>query len=260
MNIYSCSPFLNEFHLLDLKMSEELDMIDKMFLIESNQTLHCNHKPLNLEGKTQYTEHPKVECCFIRDKFNEDNHYNNDTIQKDSILNFFEYEDDDVILCCDLDEINKKEDIPFIVDQAKKHGFIKLCEHLFYYRINLRRSPRKGWRSCFAITGKRLREENGEIHRLRRTKSTPVETNGKHFSYLMSPENIAYKIMNAGHPEYMKDRFTDTEKIQHRIDNQIDPFERVIQGEVMKLEKIELDETYPSTILNNLDLWKEYMS
>ena len=58
----------------------------------------------------------------------------------------------------------------------------------------------------------------------------------------------------------MKDRFTDTEKIQHRIDNQIDPFERVVKGEVMKLEKVELDETYPSTILNNLDYWKQYMA
>lgn len=261
MKIYSCSPFMNEFELLNLKVSEEADVVDGIFVIESNQTLHCRPKPLNLkERKDEYYHHPKLHLCFVEDQFSPRDHYNNDTIQKDSVLKFFDYGDDDVIICADIDEITKKEEIPYVVEQATKHGFVKLKQHLFYYKLNLRRSPLKGWKSAFAITGKKMREFKGKIHKLRRTNGEEIETDGKHFSYLMTPEMIAYKIKNAGHPEFMGNKYTNLQLIEERINNQIDPFERSANGALIKLEKVDIDESYPSTILNNLDKWAHHIA
>jgi len=250
---------MNEFDLLDLKIAEESDVVDEIYIIESNQTLHCNPKPMNLRNRSEDYE-GKVHICGIESEFNPNDHYNNDTIQKDSILKFFEYGDADVLLCADIDEVFKKEEIPRIVEEAQKHGFVKLRQHLFYYKINLRRSPKKGWKSAFAITGKKMKEFKGQIHKLRRTDGPSIETDGKHFSYLMTPELIAYKINNAGHPEYMKDKFTNIKTIEDKIANQIDPFNRKANGELIRLEKVAVDETYPQTILNNLDYWKKHIA
>lgn len=262
MKIYSCSPFFNEFDILDLKLSEESDAVDKIFLIESNQSLHCNDKLLNLKGKEKYENNPKLVICFIEDQFKPNQHAKNDILQKNSVLKFFDYEDDDVLICADLDEINKKEDIPLIVSAAQEHGFVKLKMFCYYYKINLRRGDRKGWKSSFAITGKELRERKGDIYGLRNIvrNVAMINTDGKHFSYLTDPEGIAYKINNAGHPEFMNDKFTDEDKIKERIKNHIDPFDRLANGEIQKLSRVEVDETYPNTILNNLEFWSKYIA
>ena len=47
--IYSCTMFFNEFDLLDLKIAEELDQVDQMIIVESNQTFRGNEKPLYLK-------------------------------------------------------------------------------------------------------------------------------------------------------------------------------------------------------------------
>lgn len=260
MKVYSCSPFMNEFDILDLKISEELDVVDGIYLIESNQTLHCNYKDLNLKS-TKYEDMDKVHCCFIEDKFSPKQHRPNDVIQKNSVLNFFEYEDDDVLICADVDEINKKEDLSLIIEAAQTHGFVKLKMYCYYYKINLCRGDKKNWKSSFAITGKEMRKHDGDIYRLRNIKGTPaIATNGRHFSYLMDPEGIAYKIKNAGHPEFMGINFTDPNKIQERLCQQLDLFDRKDkEGNVQKLTKCEVDETYPNTILDNLDDWAKYI-
>jgi|GEM_PF-5517825 hypothetical protein len=265
MKVYSCSPFFNEYDLLDLKVAEEIDTVDKIFLIESNQSLHCLPKPLNLKGN-KHENNPKVEFCFIEDEFSPNAHRPNDTIQKNGVLRFFDYDDDDVLICSDLDEINNKKDLPRIIDAASEHGFVKLAMHCYYYKINLQRGQKdanKGWRCSYAITGRELRKRNENIYKLRNERKGigVINTDGKHFSYLTDPEGIAYKINNAGHPEFMKNKFTDEEKIKERISKQQDPFDRTLStGEVQTLTKVPVDETYPQTILDNIDFWSKYIA
>jgi len=263
MKIYSLSPFFNEYDLLDLKVAEEIDAIDKMFLIESNQSLNCLSKPLNLKGN-KHESNPKIEFCFIKDEFYPNAWIPNDTIQKNAVLRFFEYKDDDVLICSDLDEINNNKDILKIVDAANKHGFVKLRMHCYYYKINLQRGPNKGWRCSYAITGKELRKRGENIYGLRSKLKgeAMIDTDGKHFSYLSNPEGIAYKINNAGHPEYMSEKYTNEKKIEERIQKHQDPFDRIIPatGEVQKLTKVLVDETYPQTILDNIDFWSKHIA
>jgi hypothetical protein len=263
MKIYSLSPFFNEYDILDLKVAEEIDEVDKIFLIESNQSLNCGPKPLNLRGN-KHESNPKVEFCFIKDEFSPKAWTANDTIQKNAVLRFFDYEDDDVLICADLDEINNKKDIPRIVASATEHGFVKLRMFCYYYKINLCRGDKKGWRCSFAITGKELRKREENIYGLRaKLKGEAIiSTDGKHFSYLSNPEGIAYKINNAGHPEYMSDKYTDEKNIEERIKKHQDPFDRIVPqtGEIQTLTKVLVDKTYPQTILDNIDFWSKYIA
>lgn len=263
MKVYSLSPFFNEYDILDLKVAEEIDTVDKIFLIESNQSLNCLPKPLNLKGN-KHEKNPKIEFCFIEDEFSPDAWTVNDTIQKNAVLRFFEYEDDDVLICADLDEINNKKDLPKIIDAATKYGFVKLEMFCYYYKINLCRGTKKGWKCSYAITGKEMRKRNENIYGLRGVKKgiATIGTDGKHFSYLADPKGIAYKINNAGHPEYMFDKYTNEKGIEERIKKQQDPFDRTVKatGKVQKLTKVLVDETYPQTILDNIDFWSKYIA
>jgi hypothetical protein len=262
MKIYSLSPFFNEYDILDLKVAEEIDEVDKIFLIESNQSLNCGPKPLNLLGN-KHENNPKVEFCFIKDEFSPKAWTANDAIQKNAVLRFFDYEDDDVLICADLDEINNKKDIPRIVDAATKHGFVKLRMFCYYYKINLCRGVEKGWKCSYAITGKEMRKRKENIYGLRGVQKNVamIDTDGKHFSYLSNPKGIAYKINNAGHPEYMSDKYTDEKKIEERIRKHQDPFDRILAtGEIQKLTQVLVDKTYPQTILDNIDFWSKYIA
>ena len=267
--IYSISPFFNEFDLLDLKISEESLVVDKILIIEANQTFQGNKKELLLENNLKYSNLSNVEIVFLKDELatkKTNDKFANAAYQKNSYIRFLpDIKDDDVLLMCDLDEINKKENISMIVDKAKKHGIVRLMEHFFYYKINLVRNTVKGWNAPYAVTGKALKDfnYNAQTIRIGRIKGIGknIATDGKHFSFLMSPEDICYKIGSFSHTEFMNPRFTDVEKIKERIKKKIDPFDRKSKnGDLLGLTKIEIDETYPNTILNNLTYWAKHIA
>ena len=75
-----------------------------------------------------------------------------------------------------------------------------------------------------------------------------------HFSFLKEPRRISEKIKGYSHQEYNQPEFTDEKKIEERIKNRVDIFERNL-----KYERIDLDNTFPKYILENLDKYKNWI-
>ena len=73
-----------------------------------------------------------------------------------------------------------------------------------------------------------------------------IDNGGWHFSFLGSADFIASKIKSYVHNEYDKDEYTNLEKINLRIKNMIDPFDRN-----KNLIKVSIDASYPDYIINN---------
>ena len=88
--------FFNEFHLLDLKISEELEHIDKLVLIESNKT-HSN-KPKQLVLVEKYKD-PKIKILTCGEGFNSDAR-KNEAKQRDIVTKKIKFREDDIIICC----------------------------------------------------------------------------------------------------------------------------------------------------------------
>ena len=63
---------------------------------------------------------------------------------------------------------------------------------------------------------------------------------------------VAGKTLLSG--EYTKEEFTDLKKIEERIKNRVDIFDRNY-----KYEKVDLDSTFPKYILNNLDKYQDWI-
>ena len=71
---------------------------------------------------------------------------------------------------------------------------------------------------------------------------------------MQTPSDIAKKIKSFSHGEFNRSNFTDEKNIEVKIANNEDIFERGF-----RLEKINIDESYPEFIRNNKNLLKQWI-
>ena len=81
------------------------------------------------------------------------------------------------------------------------------------------------------------------------------EEGGWHFNNIMKPEDISLKLKTFAHSEFSDEKFSNIEVIKNKINKKIDLFER---GH--KYEAVKLDSSFPSELLSNKDLYKDYFS
>lgn len=247
--------FFNEFKLLELKIAEELPHCDKMIIVESRKTHANNDKPLHLKNHPLIDNPKIIYRSDVGDIFSTHRAFN-EGLQRDYALWEINLEDDDIIISSDIDEINSGNSIPEMIRMAKQDGFVKAIQTLYYYKINLK-VPLL-WHSSFATTGKYLKDNYKQLTLLRRKEDgSMIPTDGKHFSYLGTPEDVFYKINNFMHWEYQQ--FADLEKIREKMDKRLDVYERLLNGKAVTFEKVDIDETYPKSILDNLSDWESFI-
>jgi len=70
----------------------------------------------------------------------------------------------------------------------------------------------------------------------------------------MTPSEISKKIENMAHTEFNKEKFKNVEKIEDNINNLIDPFDRNL-----RLKKVQIDNNYPEYLLQNLEIYKNWI-
>ena len=81
-----------------------------------------------------------------------------------------------------------------------------------------------------------------------------ISDGGWHFNNLYNLNTISQKLRVFPHKEFSSKDYSDKEIIKRKIDNLEDLFDR---GH--KYEKVILDESYPSYILNNQNLFKDFI-
>lgn len=88
--------------------------------------------------------------------------------------------------------------------------------------------------------------------------NTTIKVGGWHFSYLASPENIAWKIKSITHSEFDKPEFTDIDVIKKRIEKGEFLFGKHFKEE-LKITWVDIDNTYPKYILNNEEKYSSHI-
>ena len=287
--------FFNEFDLLDLKIAEELDQVDQMIIVESNQTFRGNEKPLYLKDNPKY-KNPKIKLVFLEDQFEKTDSTNlneirsvafrNEGLQRNSALNNVKIKDEDIVIATDLDEIIIKEDFPDVIESTKqastlyqRHARIQMDNYIYKINLLVDSGVEKEWRGGVAVTGivmntlprlfESMYQEEGRtveaffeitldgLRQCPQNYCPQISTNGKHFSFLSSPESISYKLKNYSHAEYEDE---DESVIISRLNNLEHIIYKNQDGNFVKLKKVEIDNTYPKTIMNNLSFWSKYIA
>ena len=89
---------------------------------------------------------------------------------------------------------------------------------------------------------------------IRFAKTNCFIKDGWHFSYIGGAETVKYKLENFAHQEYNTPQHTDISTIKGCLNNCED-----VIGRDLKLEKVELDNSFPKYLLENQDKYKEFI-
>jgi|TARA_B100000902_G_scaffold186036_1_gene178412 beta-1,4-mannosyl-glycoprotein beta-1,4-N-acetylglucosaminyltransferase len=269
MKIFDCFSYWDEDFLLDLRLNIMNDYVDFFIIVEGNKTWQNNSKELKFDISKFSKFKDKIIYIQVTDLPDGDDPYLRENHQRNCILRGLKKaEDKDLILISDLDEIpNPKK----IEDFDTKKKFAVFKQKHFYYKLNLQSNSNPYWhgsRICvkkFLKSPQWLRElkfKKRPFWRIDKINlNNIIENGGWHFCNLKSPEQLLYKYQNLCETN---DPYHFNEKIDEKYLNISEIKKRILKGEDIigredKFDKIQVDSSYPSYILNNLTKFKDWM-
>jgi beta-1,4-mannosyl-glycoprotein beta-1,4-N-acetylglucosaminyltransferase len=238
MKIIDCFLFYNEIDLLNYRLNVLNDIVDYFVIVESKYTFSGKEKKLYLEeNKHLFAKFKdKIIHLIVNDipykypniDYSKNEQWQNEFHQRNAIqvaLNQMMLENEDAILISDVDEI-----IDPIFLKKIKNGEIPFNFHsieLDFYYYNLNSKKMEEWRDYAKIISYQLFQElKLSCSKIRNSYCPVLEKAGWHLSYFGDVNYIKNKIETFSHQEFNQESFTDINKINQRIDNGKDLFDR----------------------------------
>ena len=252
MKIVDCFIFYNELDLLTYRFNLLNNVVDYFVIVESTHTFVGKEKKLFFNENKHLFENFSNKIIHIivddfpykNDNVNIGNNdvWNNEFFQRNAISRGINCIDDlqqsDLIIISDLDEIPD----PRTLDEIKKGNItvdINTLEmDLYYYNLNTRFQFK--WSPCKIISYKKYNELKISCSDIRGTPCSAILNGGWHLSYFGDKYFIQNKIQNFSHQELNTCEYTDLEKIEKRMQNNGDLYNRNYNIEKIKIE----DNTY----------------
>lgn len=274
MKICEFSPFNNENILCSVKIKENVKWQDKIFITECDRTFSYLRKPFNFDSSLiipEFVVYQKLNgdrffkkpglglsrsFPFIKHKHNR---WVNDGRQRNLQFINQSFDDDDIIIISDLDEIINPIFAEDLIREVKKRGIITLKMHFTVHYFNLLSScsgPKDWSYRVFILTGKYYNNMKISIDNLRKSGERGQLCNeiycyphmaGFHHSWLGDIDFLVNKFNSyAHHPdEFNKNILTaaghkfNTEYIQQCINNKISVFNegenlRIFEGDLLQ--------------------------
>ena len=263
--IIDCITFYDENLITNARFEILKDVVDKFIVCESMFDHSGNPKKINFKLKNEIFS-DKVEHIIMKENFPKPiEPWNNEKIQREYILqSLSNYDQEDYILYSDSDEIPNPSFLRCI-DLKKKYGIF--FQKNFVYKLNIfnkYETPWEGTRICKKKNLKSIFHLRKKILSKNLKKSfwkfyiekdiQLISEGGWHFNNLYDLKTISQKLKVFPHKEFSSKNYSDIEIVKKKIDNLEDLFNR---GH--KYEKISLDDTYPSYILDNQNLFRDFI-
>lgn len=217
--IIDCIPFFDELDVLEIRLRELGDVVDRFVICEATRTFSDRPKSLYFdENRDRYAEFlDRIEHVVIDDftAFDRDNTWSMDHGQKqfgvDWLLNHIQPSDGDLVLLTDCDEIPRAECVAAVAADPSI-GMATPLMPIFYYWLNCRQMGPYERCAKWVRAGVLRGPEAMDLQGLRSQKNigTPIEDGGWHFSYM---GDIARKINSWAHSEYNRPPFNTPEHI-----------------------------------------------
>jgi hypothetical protein len=258
MKIYDCFTFYNELDLLELRLTELSNFVDRFVIVEATTTFTNRPKPLlykeNQERYVQWAN--KIEHIVI-DTTRDPNPWANETAQRDAILRgVWDASDEDIIIVSDVDEIPRPAAVDYLrTSAAEFFGFrMSLSNFKFNY---MRTTP--GEYDIWAMASRRrhlgsqftpntLRGQrfnlNGFPYQHDADGVAVIEHGGWHFGYMGDTEYLRDKAQSFSHQEVNTPEFL----AQIDIDASIRERKEWNRKESACYEIVKLDNYFPASV------------
>ena len=264
MKIFDCFTYFDEEHLAELRINILKDVVDYFVICESEETHRGKTKKLNFPLKKFESIKHKIRYVSFKNFPKLTSAWDRQDYQRNFLLNGLSGIDkNDIILFSDVDEIpNPKSIKEYVSNNSDKIGIF--IQKFFYYKLNINVLDYQEWEGTRVCKKKNLKSFswlrdkvkiknlNYKFWRVDKYKNIfKIKDGGWHFSFLGDANFISSKIKSYTHSEYDLQKFTDLDKINFRIKNMLDPFDRK-----KKMVKVKIDESYPQYIIKNKDRLK----
>jgi beta-1,4-mannosyl-glycoprotein beta-1,4-N-acetylglucosaminyltransferase len=277
--IYDCFNFFNELDILEIRLNTLYEYVDYFVIVESNVTHSGEEKPFYFEeNKEKFSKFlDKIisykvydtPTDFVNLNFSEDNtlmlingfiekqtnRFNRAT-QPDYGRDFFQKEcvrrplvncsDEDIIIISDADEIPNPEILKNLKNLNLENTIYSLNQTTYYYYLNLLKQ--KDWYGSRVSLYKNIKNLSFNEVRGDDSLSKKIDNGGWHFSFQGGKEMVKTKIQSYSARDLANNHVLS--QLDNNIDNNIDPFFRGT------LTPVNIDNTYPNYVLNNLDKFK----
>jgi hypothetical protein len=266
--IYDCFTFYNEFDILELRLQEHWDYVDKFVIAEANTTHQGNPKDFLLEQNWDrfkpYAD--KIVHIKVDDMPQHANAWVPENFQRNALARgLMDADESDVILISDCDELVR--DAAFEYIKESEHDLFATRIPLFYFKLNyMMYQPNQtligaiGVRRKFLQTPQRIRDMGvGLMQRpwnYNDGRQCSIPHAGWHFSYFGNDDHVKNKIKSFAHQE------TNNEYILNQV-NLEDIFKNKrgldANNTTEKFEIVEVDEYFPNTVVNNLEKYSDFI-
>ena len=269
MKLIDCFMYFDEDLVLDIRLNTLNHKVDKFIIAEATKNHAGEDKKLNFKIEHFSKFKDKIHYLVIDDlptnvkspkKGWHENHAR-DQHQRNSIeRGYKDYSDNDLIMISDIDEIPNPEKL----DQFDtKNRYACFLQKNFQSKINLLNITDGDWAGTKICQKKYLKSP--QWLRNIKIKKKPfwkifdkqiqlINDGGWHFSFLKDPESIKNKIISYSHQEYNTKEFTNVDFIKNKISKGEDLFRRKI-----RYEKVNIDKTFPKYIVNNKEMFKDWI-
>ena len=273
MKIIDCFMYFDESAILEIRLNILNDFVDKFVIVESKTDHAGNKKKLNFNINNYKRFKKKIKYLIVEDlpikKYLFSNSWRNEpawlreNFQRNYLAKGYEeYEDNDIIMVSDIDEIPNPEKIK---EFDVKNRYACFVQKNFQTKINLLNVSKPKWIGTKICKKKDLKSpqwlrniktKKKQFWKFYRPKPPQIiENGGWHFSFLKTSIEISKKIKSYAHQEYNRKDIYDIDLIQKNIDGNTDILNR---GYSYKI--INLDSSFPKYILNNQEKYNKWIS
>ena len=245
--IFDCFRFFNELELLEIRLNELDDIVDRFVVVEATKTHSNKDKPLffdkNKELFKDFSE--KIIHVVIDDYPAYKDSKRFEVAQMDQMVKSLDICDpEDVIIFSDIDEIPRPE---AILKAVETPGIKALEQRMFYYYVNMINYKSPVWLRAKVLRKKEFLMPPKELRK--NDTYTVIENGGWHFSYLGGVDRIVTKLESFSHQKFNKDYIKDKTKIERYINSGKDILGR--DPKEFRYRVVPLDESFPKYLLEH---------
>lgn len=243
--IWDCFTYNGEDELLKIRCEELIGLNVTHVLVESNYTFTGKWKDLKYKKDNKYN----IEYFVANHLPNNGDAWENEKAQRNYILNSLQIlgaNDNDIVIICDVDEIIRKSVIKNYSPISTLTA-LKMDTYRYYFNCL---EGKQNWNMARIMNFSYLKEKtpnevrNSGFERI-------LEDAGWHFSYMGGFDKIVEKIESFSHTELNTEEFKS--KLAYKHEN----CQSLFGDDYWSI--VDIDNTYPIEILNNIDLYKNFI-
>lgn len=240
--IFDCFTFYNETTLLDFRLHHVYPHVDKIVIIESDR----NYAGEPVESQYLKNIHryewakDKIIHKITTLKENPSSRWENEALQRDSVMTAITPEPDDMIFFSCVDEII---DPGFYAYKFPEPHCLSLDNYYYYFNgRDVGEKPDHPMPIVF-----QYKDFTGSLHAMWEQRHTwqTVESAGWHFSYLGGTEAIKEKLKAYSHAE------NDTDEVRDNLEANIKAGKDIFGRPDHKFEFVEIDNSFPDYLVQN---------